>query len=80
MQAYIATFFTHYDATVFHKLLSSLNISSKMMPVPRKLSSSCGTCVSYQADAGHLEQLDLEAVERLVRVDNEQYIDVIDNR
>ncbi len=35
-----------------------------MMPVPRALSSSCGTCVRYEADSPHAERFvkDLEAV------------------
>lgn len=32
-----------------------------MTPVPRKLSSSCGTCVRYEADDSRSELLDTDA-------------------
>jgi hypothetical protein len=47
---YIATFFNHYDALVFFNSLKEKNISAKLMPVPRKVSASCGTCVSFACD------------------------------
>ena len=31
-----------------------------MMPVPRKLSSSCGTCVRYLAEEPMLEAMDVD--------------------
>ena len=31
-----------------------------MMPVPRKLSSSCGTCVRYEAEDAMLEKMDVD--------------------
>jgi hypothetical protein len=31
-----------------------------MMPVPRKLSSSCGTCVRYFSDSPNLEAMDAD--------------------
>ena len=44
---YIATFHTHFGAMRFHKQLINLDKTAKMMPVPRKLSASCGTCVRF---------------------------------
>ena len=32
-----------------------------MMPVPRALSSSCGTCVRYEGEGAHRELLDTDA-------------------
>ena len=43
----IATFHTHFGALSFHKKLKGLGDSAVMMPVPRKLSASCGTCVKF---------------------------------
>ena len=43
----IATFHTHFGALSFHKKLKGLRDSAVMMPVPRKLSASCGTCVKF---------------------------------
>lgn len=44
----IATFHTHLGAIRFEKKLLSLgDKGATMMPVPRKLSASCGTCVRF---------------------------------
>ena len=42
---YIATFFSHFGAIRYKKLCEQQGIAAKAMPVPRDLSSSCGTCV-----------------------------------
>lgn len=47
---YIATFFSHYGAMHCKKLCDEAGIPSRMMPVPRTLSSSCGTCVRMEAE------------------------------
>ncbi|MEF9952172.1 DUF3343 domain-containing protein [Clostridium sp.] len=39
---YVAVFFTHSGAIKYDKYLKSKSIESTLMPVPRKLSSSCG--------------------------------------
>ena len=46
---YLATFHTHYGAMRFKKYCGKEGISSKMTPVPRELSSSCGVCVRFAA-------------------------------
>ena len=51
MNKYVATFFSHYDALTFFDFLKGKNITAKLMPVPRKVSASCGTCVSFSTDA-----------------------------
>ena len=50
MKEYIATFHTHLSALLTSSALTELGIQARMMPVPRKLSSSCGTCVRYLAE------------------------------
>ena len=47
---YIATFFSHFGAIRYQKLCKEKGYPSTAMPVPRNLSSSCGTCVKYEAD------------------------------
>ena len=47
---YIATFFTHFGANQFCRSLKNMGVKYRMMPVPRKLSSSCGTCVRFYCD------------------------------
>ena len=43
---YIITFFSHFGAIRYKSLCDKAGINSKLMPVPRSLSSSCGTCIS----------------------------------
>ena len=44
----IATFHTHFGALTFQKKLRGLGDgAAMMMPVPRALSASCGTCVKF---------------------------------
>ena len=66
MEDYIATFHTHLAALRSCRALTKAGAPARMAPVPRALSSSCGTCVFYRA-AGPLEECmdrDLEAVYR----------------
>ncbi len=47
---YIVLFFTHSGAVKYRRFLNKNNIDNEMMPVPRKLSSSCGVCISFFYD------------------------------
>ena len=47
---YIATFYSHFGAVRFKKECKKEKISAEAMPVPRNLSSSCGTCVKFETD------------------------------
>ena len=47
MNHYIATFHTHLSALMTARTLKEAGVDAKMAPVPRKLSSSCGTCMMY---------------------------------
>ena len=51
MKNYIATFYTHFGAVSFRRKMTSSAQAVRMMPVPRALSSSCGTCVSFELPA-----------------------------
>ncbi|MBQ4578937.1 MAG: DUF3343 domain-containing protein [Clostridia bacterium] len=51
MQTYIATFFSHFGAIRFNKELKAAGLHGKLMPVPRRVSSSCGTCVKFEAES-----------------------------
>lgn len=67
MSEYIATFHTHLSALISCRSLTALGAEAQMMPVPRALSSSCGTCVRYRSDDAHPEAMDedVEAVYEL---------------
>ena len=47
---YIVLFFTHSGAVKYRRFLNKNNIDNEMMPVPRRLSSSCGVCISFCYD------------------------------
>ena len=62
---YIATFHTHLGAMTFRNTLLSLGDDSAiMMPVPRALSASCGTCVRFELtfDPDRMYDEDLDQV------------------
>lgn len=58
MTQYIATFHTHLSALLTSRALARTGVQARMAPVPRKLSSSCGTCVQFTAESPHLEEMD----------------------
>lgn len=78
MSRYIATFHTHLSALLTCKSLTASGAEARMMPVPRKLSASCGTCVAYQAAAPLLDKMDAD-VERVFQVDGETYTLLLEN-
>lgn len=49
MRQFVATFYTHLSALMTCQALEAAGFSARMAPVPRVLSSSCGTCVFYAA-------------------------------
>ena len=63
----VATFYSHFGAIRFKKLCEGKGWPARVMPVPRDLSSSCGTCVRYRSDDAHPEAMDedVEAVYEL---------------
>lgn len=72
MREYIATFYTHFAASQFARALKAQAVRHRMMPVPRALSSSCGTCVRLWAEPGRaLPRVD--DMEGLYLVDGERY-------
>jgi len=79
MAEYVATFRTHYDALMFMRRLQALGIAGKLAPVPRALSTSCGTCALFEADAPPAALADAE-LEQLARKDGKGYAVLIDRR
>lgn len=72
MIVYIVTFYSHYGAIQFRKNCEKLNLEAVIMPVPRDLSSSCGTCVRFETERIFPEKN--EEVEQIVRVENNGYV------
>jgi len=73
-EAYIATFYSHFGAMAFHKQCKEAGFESRIMPVPRTLSSSCGTCVRFHTEADFPEKT--EEVEQIVRVEPQGYVGI----
>jgi len=67
MAQFVATFHTHLAALRSCNALKKMGIpDARLAPVPRKLSSSCGTCAMYQGEDPMLSCMDsdVEAVYR----------------
>ncbi|MDR2166546.1 MAG: DUF3343 domain-containing protein [Clostridiales bacterium] len=64
MNKYIATFHSHFGAMSYFKALKKQGVAAaKIMPVPRKVSSSCGSCVSYEHNAPiDMDDCELDAI------------------
>ena len=63
---YIATFYSHFGAIRCKKLCEAQGLSARAMPVPRNLSSSCGTCVRWEGESP--AAMPTEETEQIVRV------------
>lgn len=74
MREYIATFHTHVAALMTSRSLTALGIRAQMLPVPRKLSSSCGTCVRYTAEDPNLNAMDEDVEGVYEKISNDAYI------
>lgn len=74
---YLLTFHTQLDAVIAKKKLNSKKLSVKLSPVPRSLSSSCGTCA--KVFNCNLEDLLILEVEGIYRLDGDKYIKEIEN-
>lgn len=79
MTTYIATFYSHYGAIQYRRNCEAMNLKAEVMPVPRDLSSSCGTCVKFHTEAGLPEKNfpeKTEEVEQIVRVELQGYVGI----
>ena len=71
MNSYVATFHTHFSAQCTARTMMKAGIDARMAPVPRSLSTDCGTCVRYEGDVPYLEDMD-EDVERVYEMEGEE--------
>lgn len=68
MTQYIATFFSHFGAVRFAHLCAERAWQAEVRPVPRSLSSSCGSCVYFTPESEALAiKLRTPELEQLVR-------------
>lgn len=64
---FLATAYSHFGAIRYKRACEAAGISATLMPVPRSLSSSCGTCVRCEGDWLSPSQADAEEIEQIVR-------------
>ncbi len=69
---HIATFYSHFAAISYKAKCKQKGITARLMPVPRSLSSSCGTCVSYEGEP-IIPDDDSWEVEGVYRIENGEY-------
>ena len=72
MKQFVATFHTHLSAMLTCRALTGAGWEARMAPVPRSVSSSCGTCVFFTAEDPCRELMDEDA-ERVYEQQGEQY-------
>ena len=73
MMTYIATFYSHYGAIQFRKNCEKMHLdAARSCRFRRNLSSSCGTCVRFEAEGEFPEKN--EETEQIVRVEKGEYI------
>ena len=77
MMDLVATFHTHLSALMTERALKKAGFAARMAPVPRQLSSSCGTCVFYTAPDLCRDALD-EDTERVYEIRCERYTLLLD--
>lgn len=78
LREYIATFHSHFAAVRFHKEKMKEGKKANLQPVPRDLSSSCGTAVHfYMEDNGKNEAFSLKdpygEIEQVVEIVGHSY-------
>ena len=78
MREFIATFHTHLSALMTSRSLTALGVRAQMMPVPRKLSSSCGTCVRYLSEDPHLDAMDEDVEAVYEKIGKEEYTQLME--
>jgi len=76
MKHFIATFHSHFGTMRYKKLCDKQGLTARMMPVPRSLSSSCGTCVSFHAEEYPMDEATLLELEQIVEVLEKGYLQV----
>lgn len=70
---YIATFYSHFGAIRFKKLCDTKGFTARIMPVPRDLSSSCGTCVQWEGSPVSSSEIQTDEVEQMAEITENGY-------
>lgn len=74
---YLITFHTQLDAVMARKKIKELNGICNLAPVPRELSSSCGTCAKVSSiDFDSIKELEFD---KIFSVKNGKYSIEVEN-
>lgn len=74
---YIATFYSHFGAIRFKREGKGKIEDARLMPVPRNLSSSCGTCVRFQCKNPYVPDSDPHGeIEQIVKETESGYVQI----
>lgn len=76
---HIVTFYTHFAAQTFARRLKRQGLAARMMPTPRSVSASCGSCVSFMPE-GDFASLLVEDTEAVYRCEKGLYAEVWRNK
>jgi len=60
--SFLLTFYSHYQAIKARRNLKEKGVVAKLISVPRILSSSCGTALTFDGEASLLEGVEREGV------------------
>lgn len=73
---YLITFHSNFDANMFNKKMSPFG-TLKRRPVPRELSSSCGTCFEFSPNVENtISEMDKLKYEAIYEIENGKYIKI----
>ena len=75
---FVATCYTHLAALRTARAMEAAGAAAALAPVPRALSSSCGTCVRYSAEDPLLERMDADT-EAVYRREGDGYVCLLRN-
>lgn len=78
MSGCVVTFHTHLSAIKTKKNFEKAGIGVSLAPVPRKLSSSCGTCMFFDSDLTDKNLLD-EDFEAVYAVEDDAFSLLFEN-
>ena len=70
---YLATFHTHFDAMRFARECKKKEIYNEIKPVPRRVSSSCGSCVVFEKNKDELKDYITTSMEAVYQVTESGY-------
>ncbi|MDO4492340.1 MAG: DUF3343 domain-containing protein [Clostridia bacterium] len=79
MKRYLATFHTHLAALMTVKSFASRGVEGRLAPVPRSVSSSCGTCMFYEAPDPMTDALDEDTEAVFETAADGSYVCVFEN-